>query len=126
MENYNDYSFYTGVFDTIDKEGDDKTSLLGIQHNNTNLFRDTFLGKLSPISSPLVLSESNDIKSEVTSKPFPSTCGKESAINPTQSPPKQVLKGTGIPLIFSILSSTKFINFIKTEAAKPTIKPRII
>tara|TARA_B110001452_G_scaffold216799_1_gene188222 strand:- start:340 stop:858 length:519 start_codon:yes stop_codon:yes gene_type:complete len=54
MENYNDYSFYTGIFDTIDKEGDDKTSLLGIQHNNTNLFRDTFLGKLSPITGGFI------------------------------------------------------------------------
>ena len=26
----NDISFYTGTFDVIDKEGDDKTSLVGI------------------------------------------------------------------------------------------------
>jgi lipid A 3-O-deacylase len=43
-------SFYTGTFDVIDKEGDDQTSLFGIEHKNPNLFRDTFLGKFSPVS----------------------------------------------------------------------------
>ena len=42
--------FYTGTFDVIDKEGDDQTSLFGIEHKNPNLFRDTFLGKFSPVS----------------------------------------------------------------------------
>ena len=40
----NKYNFYVGTFDKIDKEGDDKTSLFGLEHNNTNLSRDTFLG----------------------------------------------------------------------------------
>ena len=43
-----DISFYTGTFDVIDKEGDDKTNLFGIEHKNPNLFRDTFLGKFKP------------------------------------------------------------------------------
>ena len=43
----NEISFYTGTFDIIDKEGDDQTSLFGIEHKNPNLFRDTFLGKFS-------------------------------------------------------------------------------
>ena len=43
-------SFYTGTFDVIDKEGDDQTSLFGVEHKNPNLFRDTFLGKISPVS----------------------------------------------------------------------------
>ncbi len=43
-------SFYTGTFDVIDKEGDDQTSLFGIEHKNPNLFRNTFLGKFSPVS----------------------------------------------------------------------------
>ena len=43
-------SFYTGTFDVIDKEGDDQTSLFGIEHKNPNLFRDTLLGKFSPVS----------------------------------------------------------------------------
>jgi lipid A 3-O-deacylase len=41
-------SLYTGTFDTIDKEGDEKTSLVGIEHKNKNLFRDTLLGRFSP------------------------------------------------------------------------------
>ncbi len=43
-------AFYTGTFDVIDKEGDDQTSLFGIEHKNSNLFRNTFLGKFSPVS----------------------------------------------------------------------------
>ena len=45
-----DLTFYTGVFDTIDKEGDDQTNLVGIEHRNTDLFRDTILGKISPVT----------------------------------------------------------------------------
>jgi len=47
-------SFYTGQFDVIDKEGDDQTSLVGIEHKNINLFRDTLLGKFSPVSGAFV------------------------------------------------------------------------
>ena len=50
----NDISFYTGTFDLIDKEGDDQTSLFGIEHKNPNLFRDTFLGKVSPVTGGFV------------------------------------------------------------------------
>ena len=32
-------SLYTGTFDVIDKEGDDQTTLFGIEHRNPNLFR---------------------------------------------------------------------------------------
>ncbi len=35
-------SFYTGTFDVIDKEGDDQTTLFGIEHKNPDLFRNTF------------------------------------------------------------------------------------
>ena len=46
----NKYNFYTGTFDVIDKEGDDKTSLFGIQHKNEDLYRNTLLGKFSPLT----------------------------------------------------------------------------
>ena len=46
----NEYSFYLGTFDKIDKEGDDKTNLFGIEHKSENLFRDTILGKFSPVT----------------------------------------------------------------------------
>ena len=32
-----DISIYTGTFDVIDKEGDDQTSMIGIEHRNTDL-----------------------------------------------------------------------------------------
>ena len=49
-----EYNFYSGTFDVIDKEGDDKSSLIGVQHKNENLFRDTILGKLSPVSGGFI------------------------------------------------------------------------
>ena len=55
----NEYSLFTGVFDTIDKEGDDKTSLFGVEHKNKNLFRDTILGKFSPITGGFISGKSS-------------------------------------------------------------------
>ena len=46
----NDISFYTGQFDVTDEVGDDKTNLIGFEHKNPNLFRNTLLGKFSPIT----------------------------------------------------------------------------
>ena len=34
--------------------GDDETSLVGLEHKNPNLFRNTFLGKFSPITGAFV------------------------------------------------------------------------
>jgi len=58
-EGNNEISFYTGTFDVIDKEGDDKTSLYGIEHKNPDLFRNTFLGKFSPISGGFMTGDSS-------------------------------------------------------------------
>ena len=55
----NDISFYTGTFDVIDKEGDDQTSLFGIEHKNPNLFRDTFFGKFKPITGGFITGDSS-------------------------------------------------------------------
>ena len=54
-----EYSFYTGTFDTIDKEGDDEATLYGFEHNNPVLFRDTFVGKFSPITGGFVTDKSS-------------------------------------------------------------------
>ena len=54
-----DISFYTGTFDVIDKEGDDQTSLFGIEHRNPTLFRDTFLGKFSPVTGGFMTGDSS-------------------------------------------------------------------
>jgi len=53
-ESNKDITFYTGQFDITDNVGDDETSLFGIEHKNSNLFRNTFLGKFSPITGALV------------------------------------------------------------------------
>ena len=58
-EGNNDISVYTGTFDLIDKEGDDKTTLFGIEHKNPNLFRDTFLGKFKPITGAFATGKSS-------------------------------------------------------------------
>ena len=47
-------SVYSGTFDTIDKEGDDKTKLLGVEHKNEDLFRDTWIGRFSPTTGVFV------------------------------------------------------------------------
>ena len=59
-ENNTELSFYSGIFDTIDDEGDDKSNLFGLEHKNTNLFRKTFLGKISPITGAF-LTDKNSI-----------------------------------------------------------------
>jgi|TARA_B110000967_G_scaffold22474_1_gene20762 lipid A 3-O-deacylase len=58
--NTHQYDFYVGTFDTIDKEGDDKATMYGFEHNNPILFRDTFVGKFSPISGGFI-TEKNSI-----------------------------------------------------------------
>ena len=50
-----EFSFYTGMFDFSD-EGK-KSALIGMQHQNENLNRDTFLGNLSPITGALITAD---------------------------------------------------------------------
>ena len=51
-----EFSVYTGMFDFSD---DGKRSVLvGVEHQNENLNRDTFLGNLSPISG-IMITEDN-------------------------------------------------------------------
>ena len=54
-----DISVYTGTFDVLDKEGDDQTTLFGLEHKNPNLFRDTFLGKFKPITGAFMTGDSS-------------------------------------------------------------------
>ena len=46
--NETELNFYTGIFDFSDTK--QSSSLLGLQHQNEELFRNSFLGKLSPIT----------------------------------------------------------------------------
>ncbi len=51
-------NFFSGVWD-INNDFDKSSELFGIQHSNENLFRDTFLGKLSPISGFMMTADSD-------------------------------------------------------------------
>ena len=46
------FSFYSGMFDFSD-DGK-KSTLIGFQHQNENLNRDTFLGNISPITGAMI------------------------------------------------------------------------
>ena len=52
-------NFYAGEFDVIDKEGDDNTSLFGIEHKDDNLFRNTIFGKFQPITGAFITGDSS-------------------------------------------------------------------
>ncbi len=49
------FSFYSGMFDFSDDVK--RSTLIGIQHQNENLNRDTFLGNLSPITGALITAD---------------------------------------------------------------------
>ena len=59
LKNKHQYSFYTGTFDLIDKEGDHQTGLFGIEHQNDDLFRETILGKFSPVTGAFMTGKSS-------------------------------------------------------------------
>jgi len=51
------FNLFSGVFD-INTDSKKSAELFGIQHSNEDLFRDTFLGKLSPITGFMVTADS--------------------------------------------------------------------
>ena len=54
-KNNNEFNVYTGMFDFSD---DGKSaSLIGFQHQNEDLNRDTFLGNLSPITGAMITAD---------------------------------------------------------------------
>jgi len=59
VKSENEYTFYLGTFDTIDKEGDDEATLYGLEHNNPVLFKDTFVGRFSPITGGFITSKNS-------------------------------------------------------------------
>jgi|TARA_B100001059_G_scaffold185708_1_gene187507 hypothetical protein len=54
-EKNTEFNVYSGMFDFSD-DGK-KSTLIGFQHQNENLNRDTFLGNLSPITGALITSD---------------------------------------------------------------------
>ena len=56
LDNKNtEFNFYTGMFDFSDHGK--RSSLFGIQHQNENLIRDTFLGNLSPVTGGMITAD---------------------------------------------------------------------
>jgi len=51
----NKWSFYTGMFDFSD-DGK-KSNLFGIQHINENLYKETFIGTLQPVTGVMVTAD---------------------------------------------------------------------
>ena len=55
--NSHQFNFFSGMFD-ITTSPNKSSELFGIQHSNEDLFRDTFLGKLSPITGLMMTADS--------------------------------------------------------------------
>ena len=53
--NDHEWNFYSGMFDFSD-DGK-RSTIFGIQHQNENLFRDSFLGTLSPVTGALITAD---------------------------------------------------------------------
>ena len=53
--NPHEYNFFTGMFDFSD-DGK-KSTLVGVQHQNENLYKDTFLGTIAPVTGFLVTAD---------------------------------------------------------------------
>tara|TARA_X000000368_G_C22844676_1_gene629303 strand:+ start:131 stop:634 length:504 start_codon:yes stop_codon:yes gene_type:complete len=51
----NKWSFYSGMFDFSD-DGK-KSNLFGIQHINENLYRESFIGKLQPVTGVMITAD---------------------------------------------------------------------
>ena len=53
---YTEFNVYAGMFDFSD-DGK-KSALFGVQHNNENLYRESFLGTLSPVTGFMITADS--------------------------------------------------------------------
>ena len=56
--NSHQFNFFSGVWD-INNDFNKSSELFGIQHSNEDLFRDTFLGKLSPITGFMMTADAD-------------------------------------------------------------------
>ena len=54
--NGHEINFYSGMFDFSDTGK--KSSLFGVQHQNENLYRESFLGQLSPVTGFMITADS--------------------------------------------------------------------
>jgi lipid A 3-O-deacylase len=56
IERNTEYNVYTGMFDFSDHGK--RSNIIGIQHQNESLNRDTFLGNLSPVTGAMITGDS--------------------------------------------------------------------
>ena len=56
MDNGHKYNIYTGMFDFSDSGK--KSQIFGIQHLNDNLFRDSFIGTIKPVTGFMLTADS--------------------------------------------------------------------
>ena len=56
VEKQTELNFFTGMFDFSDDK--QAAGILGLQHRNDDLFRDSFLGKLTPITGGFITENS--------------------------------------------------------------------
>ncbi len=56
IDNGHKYNIYTGMFDFSD--GGKKSQIFGIQHLNDNLFRDSFIGTIKPVTGFMLTADS--------------------------------------------------------------------
>ena len=56
IEKNNEYNIFTGMFDFSDTGK--KSNIIGIQHQNEELNRNTFIGNLSPVTGALITGDS--------------------------------------------------------------------
>ena len=56
LKSGNEYNFFSGIFDFSD-DGK-KSEIIGVQHQNDNLFRNSFIGKIKPITGFMITSDS--------------------------------------------------------------------
>ncbi len=55
LPNEHEWNFYSGTFDFSDDGA--KSTLFGVQHQNENLIRDSFLGTLSPVTGVMLTAD---------------------------------------------------------------------
>ena len=55
LDNNTEFNVYTGMFDFSDNGK--RATLIGFQHQNENLNRNTFLGNLSPVSGAMITAD---------------------------------------------------------------------
>ena len=53
--NEHKFNFYSGMFDFSDNGK--RATIFGLEHQNENLFRDSFLGTLSPVTGALITAD---------------------------------------------------------------------